>query len=75
MAQNKADTEMIDWERRRYDIAKDVITAIMGRTNYDPFMASILSNHYTSIANLSVRVADALITELKKTENDDKRAD
>ena len=50
--------ETIDWEQRRYEIARDALTAL-------------LSNHkiggvYASYLKFAVDYADALIDELKK---------
>ena len=63
----------IDWEQRRYNIAKGVLTAIMGRISYDPLTQCACSgldgerpNLYHGIAQISVEAADALIAELKK---------
>ena len=63
----------IDWKQRRYNTAKDVLTAIMGRISYDPLTQCACSdldgerpNPYHGIAQISVEAADALITELKK---------
>lgn len=63
----------IDWEQRRYNTAKDVLTTIMGRIGYDPLvqctccgLGEETSNPYTGIAQISVQAADALISELKK---------
>lgn len=48
------DEKPIDWEQRRYEIAKDVFASI-----YDIFQ----NEHLEKVA---VRAADALIAELKK---------
>ena len=61
------------WEQRRYETAKDFMSVIMGRANYDPITAPIMScscsgekiNPYSYIAVLSVQAADALIEVLK----------
>ena len=49
----------IDWERRRYEIAKTIMTAAI---HYDNFII----NYSKSFANAAVKYADALIEELKK---------
>lgn len=49
--------ENIDWEQRRYEIAKDITAAIHARPN----IRGTLLNY-----NLIVAAADALIRELKK---------
>ena len=46
----------IDWEQRRYEIAKDVLSTLVS----DPNIADC------EIASEAVRYADALIKELKK---------
>lgn len=59
----------IDWEQRRYEIAKNVMAAMVGAVAkgavnkgamYDP--------NYISLAKTSVEAASALVTELKKTQ-------
>lgn len=65
------DFEAIDWEQRRYEIAKETVTAI--RSNED-FYHQVLcegAEHgqrqiQTNIARAAVIFADALIEELKK---------
>ncbi len=57
------DSTQIDWEQRRYEIAKDTLAGI----------TSSLQHPYDSptsveeLAKLSLRYADALIDEIKKT--------
>ena len=63
------------WEQRRYEAAKEFMSVIMGRANYDPLTADFCCcscvedkkpcNPYTYIAQISVDAADALIHELK----------
>ena len=48
----------IDWEQRRYEIAKDVLAA-----SFEPMSAVRLPTY----AHICVQCADALIYELKKT--------
>ncbi len=59
----------IDWEQRRYEIAKDIMANMVGSVvkgaiekgaMYDP--------NYCSLAMSSVDAATALINELKKTQ-------
>lgn len=56
------DANQIDWEQRRYEIAKDIMSA---------FMSNSCSNVYAGSpenqAKDAVGYADALIAELKKT--------
>lgn len=66
-------TKFIDWEQRRYEIAKDMLCAIY----MDDGNESRCANHnmgfeYQSLessAHTAVRYADALINELKKHDN------
>lgn len=57
----------IDWEQRRYEIAKELLPAIYERTTY------INTENYTAeqiqgiLASAAIEYADALITELKNT--------
>lgn len=69
-ADNIADKRRIDWEQRRYEIAKDMLCAIY----VDDGNESRCANHnmdfeYQSLqgsAREALRYADALIEELKK---------
>ena len=67
-AKNK--TKNIDWEQRRYEIAKGVMAANLANPD---LMAVVTSAEYVvgnecaeRLAKVSVRYADALIEELKK---------
>lgn len=52
----------IDWEQRRYELAKEAMNGILSA----PVVAGVDPNpSYKDIATLSVRLADALIEELK----------
>lgn len=52
----------IDWEQRRYEIAKEAMNGILSA----PVVAGVNPNpSFKDIATLSVRLADALIKELK----------
>ena len=53
------DTRQIDWEQRRYEIAKDVMAATISQPIPGGKVASYVHN--------CVQWADALIEELKKT--------
>ena len=46
----------IDWEQRRYEIAKDVLANIIGRTNTSDY----------SYEELAIKFADSLIKKLKE---------
>lgn len=69
----------IDWEERRYSIAKKFMSFILGRANYDPLSAPMMccsvseekANPYEYVASMSVQAADALIAELKKGGNNE----
>lgn len=52
--------ETIDWEQRRYEIAKDVLTALLSNPT--------IRGEYAS-SKVAVDYADALIEELKKENN------
>ena len=52
----------IDWEQRRYEIAKEAMSGILSA----PVVAGVNpSPSYKDIATFSVRLADTLIKELK----------
>lgn len=52
----------IDWEQRRYEIAKDAMNGLLA----SPIMDGINPNpSVKDVATLSIRLADALIEELK----------
>lgn len=54
--------ENIDWEQRRYEIAKDAMNGILSA----PIVAGVNPNpSFKDIATFSVRLTDALIKELK----------
>lgn len=67
-------SDYIDWEQRRYYMANDFTSTLLGRLNYDPFTAHLNCccsggepvNPYNHIARMAVSAADALIEELKK---------
>lgn len=60
----ETDTKPIDWEQRRYEIAK---AAMVGTLAF-PVIEGVNPNpNATEICKLSVKLADALIEELKKT--------
>jgi len=51
-------TTEIDWEQRRYEIAKDALAALLS----NPTIGGV----YASYSKVAVDYADALIKELKK---------
>lgn len=53
--------ETIDWEQRRYEIAKDMLTALLSNPT--------IRREYTPYLKVAVDYADALIEELKKENN------
>lgn len=65
------EVKSVDWEQRRYEIAKEAVTAIMSN---EDFCAQVLcegAEHgqrqiQTNIAHAAVVFADALIEELKR---------
>lgn len=63
----------IDWEQRRYEIAKETVTAIMSNEDFYHQVLYEGAEHgqrqiQTNIARAAVVFADALIKELKKGE-------
>lgn len=55
-------TPPIDWEQRRYEIAKDAMNGCL----CSPVIAGVNPNpNFKDVATFSVRLADALIKELK----------
>ncbi len=69
-------TSDIDWEQRRYEIAKEAIGAIMSN---DDFYGQVLYENAqlygrrgipSAVSNAAVVFADALIAELKKGGNE-----
>lgn len=56
----------IDWEQRRYGFAKEAMNGILSASVVDGVNPN---PSYKDIATFSVRLADALIKELQKTEN------
>lgn len=53
------EAKQIDWEQRRYEIAKEVLPLIIGDTVIDYL-------DVVEVAKGAVRLSDALIEELKK---------
>lgn len=53
------ETEPIDWEQRRYEIAKGIIS-----TAFNQYVKSMSAKDFT---NICLQWADSLIEELKKT--------
>lgn len=60
------DTEYLCWEERRADFAKSTMNGILSRTNNLPFNTHE-KEVSEEVARISVVLADALIAELKKT--------
>lgn len=64
-------SDNIDWEQRRYEIAKETVTAIMSNEDFYHQVLCEGAEHgqrqiQTNIARAAVIFADALIKELKK---------
>lgn len=55
----EAQSKGIDWEQRRYEIAKDALAALLS----NPTIGGVYASSYSKVA---VDYADALIEELKK---------
>lgn len=62
LAMPDTETRVIDWEQRRYEIAKDVMAAIYTRPNVNGTLLNI---------SLIVNAADALIDVLKKGQDNE----
>jgi hypothetical protein len=60
------DSEYLCWEERRADFAKCAMNGILSRTNNLPFNTHE-KEVCEEIARISIALADALIAELKKT--------
>lgn len=59
----------VDWEQRRYEIAKNVMAAMVGAVaNGAVNKGAMYDPNYISLAKTSVEAASALVTELKKTQ-------
>ena len=54
----------IDWEQRRYEIAKDVFVTLLG--NDDVLRDAAMNHHTRHVAMCARDFADLLIAELKK---------
>ena len=69
---------MVNWEQRRYEIAKDAMAGIIANSSNDDYRyeeRGCLQNYKyklrrADIAHRAVLYADALIAELKKEHND-----
>lgn len=64
-------TDGINWEQRRYEIAKEAITAIMSNESFYSLILDIERDKgnreiLKSVSTAAVRLSDALIEELKK---------
>lgn len=61
----------IDWEQRRYEIAKDMMAAIMNNPDITAGVACEpipQEDVPATLARVSLTFADALVAELKKTQ-------
>lgn len=59
----------IDWEQRRYEIAKRAMSAVMSNPDIAAGLASgaePVEDVPTAVAKISLTFADALVAELKK---------
>lgn len=53
----------IDWEQRRYEVAKDVFSAMLANSRLTPIIFGL---HMDERARMAFEYADIFITELKK---------
>ena len=61
-----------DWEQRRYEIAKDMMVAIINNPDMTARMAyesKVVEEVPAILANVSSTLADALVAELKKSQD------
>lgn len=58
----------IDWEQRRYEIAKDAMSSLIGRQSALAIAKESGQPLIVYASKISVEYADALIGELKKNE-------
>lgn len=68
---NSISKDNIDWEQRRYEIAKEVLPFIMKDKYYNKFTDRYVNYTKEEVAKIAITYSDALIEELKKT-NDEK---
>ena len=64
---NKTENKAVDWEQRRYEIAKEMIAAFLSNSSRE-----IYEGDFKTQAEYAVVFADALIAELKKIDNHEK---
>lgn len=58
--------ENIDWEHRRYEIARTILPSFIGKQRYNKYSESYVEYTENEVACLAIKYADALIEELKK---------
>lgn len=67
----KAQDAEPDWEQRRYEIARNVMTAMVGAVANGAVETGAMYNpDYILLAKTSVEAASALVDELKKTQEE-----
>lgn len=69
----KAQDAEPDWEHRRYEIAKDMMAAIMNNPDITAWVAcepKPQEDVPATLARVSLTFADALVDELKKTQEE-----
>ena len=59
----KANERGIDWEQRRYEIAKDMFSTLMG--NHEILKEVAFHHHARKVAMCAVEFADMLVEELQ----------
>ena len=67
---NEEEAKVIDWEKRRYEVAKEVLPEVM-RQIFEMQKMDILKepSSYEDYALASIDFADELIKQLKKKKN------
>lgn len=64
---DNTEDKAVDWEQRRYEIAKEMIAAFLSNSSRE-----IYEGDFKTQAEYAVVFADALIAELKKIDNHEK---
>ena len=60
--------KVIDWEQRRFEVSSNVLNRIL---SLPYFLSAAKDNPIESLVSVSIRITDALITELKKGQDND----
>lgn len=58
---------LIDWEQRRYELARSAMQGMLSYTSYDVYDNSFSDNNTALIVSSSIKYADELIKQLKES--------